>query len=58
MTSSTVFHFALLVKSIDETYKKALQFGAKKFGFPGWDGTPTSVNMLPAMPLDNSIRNS
>jgi catechol 2,3-dioxygenase-like lactoylglutathione lyase family enzyme len=42
---SPVFHFALIVNSVDETYKKALQFGAKKFGFPGWDGTPVTISM-------------
>jgi len=55
MTSSTVFHFALLVNSVDETYKKALQFGAKKFGFPGWEGTPTTVNMKGEPPLKERI---
>ena len=58
MTNSAVVHFALLVKDVDEVYKKALQSGAKKYGFTEpttWDGSPTTVTINGEPPLKEKV---
>lgn len=46
MKSGTITHLSLLVSNVDETYKKALQFGANKNVTTSpsfWNGRPTTI---------------
>lgn len=48
MHAGTVQHLSLLVKNVDEAYKKALAFGGKKNVTTNpsfWNGTPTTIQL-------------